>query len=436
MILRNRYFLVLVALFIGAFVGFKLTETFAVKYIMENLPIDTATLDEKDVYVTEIEDGIFANPKELTYIDKKAKNIILLIADGMSLSQITAYRMMKGSLNERISMDNFPYSGIVLTHSYNAAVTDSASSATAYSTGFKTNNGVLGLDKDLNVLENLTETIDKFGFVSSLISTSEVTHATPAAFASHVDLRWKTDIISSQMIDSKVATILGGGRYFFIPEEEGGKREDGINLLNEINQSHILLTQKNDLSNISGSLNKQVLGLFADEHLRDEDKKDNHKLEPSLAEMLEYSVSRSNLLIDQGCAGFFVMAEGSQVDWAGHSNDFDYLIREMEDFDEAVDLALEIAKERKDTLVVVTSDHEVGGLLIEPSNPIDNSLDEVKFSFNTAVGGGTHTGVPVPVYAYGPGSENFTGTLDNTDIYYAMLAALDLDNKNGTCLSR
>lgn len=436
MILKNRYFLVLVALFIGAFVGFKLTETFAVKYIMENLPIDTATLDEKDVYVTEIEDGIFANPKELTYIDEKAKNIILLIADGMSLSQITAYRMMKGSLNERISMDNFPYSGIVLTHSYNAAVTDSASSATAYSTGFKTNNGVLGLDKDLNVLENLTETIDKFGFVSSLISTSEVTHATPAAFASHVDLRWKTDIISSQMIDSKVATILGGGRYFFIPEEEGGKREDGINLLNEINQSHILLTQKNDLSNISGSLNKQVLGLFADEHLRDEDKKDNHKLEPSLAEMLEYSVSRSNLLIDQGCAGFFVMAEGSQVDWAGHSNDFDYLIREMEDFDEAVDLALEIAKERKDTLVVVTSDHEVGGLLIEPSNPIDNSLDEVKFSFNTAVGGGTHTGVPVPVYAYGPGSENFTGTLDNTDIYYAMLAALDLDNKNGTCLSR
>lgn len=436
MILKNRYFLVLVALFIGAFVGFKLTETFAVKYIMENLPIDTATLDEKDVYVTEIEDGIFANPKELTYIDEKAKNIILLIADGMSLSQITAYRMMKGSLNERISMDNFPYSGIVLTHSYNAAVTDSASSATAYSTGFKTNNGVLGLDKDLNVLENLTETIDKFGFVSSLISTSEVTHATPAAFASHVDLRWKTDIISSQMIDSKVATILGGGRYFFIPEEEGGKREDGRNLLNEINQSHILLTQKNDLSNISGSLNKQVLGLFADEHLRDEDKKDNHKLEPSLAEMLEYSVSRSNLLIDQGCAGFFVMAEGSQVDWAGHSNDFDYLIREMEDFDEAVDLALEIAKERKDTLVVVTSDHEVGGLLIEPSNPIDNSLDEVKFSFNTAVGGGTHTGVPVPVYAYGPGSENFTGTLDNTDIYYAMLAALDLDNKNGTCLSR
>ena len=436
MILKNRYFLVLVALFIGAFVGFKLTETFAVKYIMENLPIDTATLDEKDVYVTEIEDGIFANPKELTYIDEKAKNIILLIADGMSLSQITAYRMMKGSLNERISMDNFPYSGIVLTHSYNAAVTDSASSATAYSTGFKTNNGVLGLDKDLNVLENLTETIDKFGFVSSLISTSEVTHATPAAFASHVDLRWKTDIISSQMIDSKVATILGGGRYFFIPEEEGGKREDGINLLNEINQSHILLTQKNDLSNISGSLNKQVLGLFADEHLRDEDKKDNHKLEPSLAEMLEYSVTRSNLLIDQGCAGFFVMAEGSQVDWAGHSNDFDYLIREMEDFNEAVDLALEIAKERKDTLVIVTSDHEVGGLLIEPSNPIDNSLDEVKFSFNTAVGGGTHTGVPVPVYAYGPGSENFTGTLDNTDIYYAMLAALDLDNKNGTCLSR
>ena len=92
MILKNRYFLVIVALLIGSFIGFKLTETFAIKYIMENLPIDTATLDEKDVYVTEIEDGVFASPKELSYVDNKAKNIILLIADGMSLSQITAYR--------------------------------------------------------------------------------------------------------------------------------------------------------------------------------------------------------------------------------------------------------------------------------------------------------------------------------------------------------
>ena len=238
------------------------------------------------------------------------------------------------------------------------------------------------------------------------------------------------------MIDSKVATILGGGRFFFTPEEEGGKREDGRNLLDEVKESHVLVTEKNQLSNVSDSLDKQVLGLFADEHLRDEDKKENHNLEPSLAEMLQYSITRSDLLINQGCKGFFIMAEGSQVDWAGHVNDFDYLIREMEDFDEAVDLALEIAKEREDTLVLVTSDHEVGGLLIEPANPIDNSLDDVKFSFNTAVGSGTHTGVPVPVYAFGPGSENFTGTLDNTDIYYAMLAALDLKDKEGTCLRR
>ena len=115
----------------------------------------------------------------------------------MSLSQITAYRLITGGSNSRISVDNFPYSGIVLTHSEDAIVTDSASSATAYSTGFKTNNGALGLDKDLNNLENLTEKIDKFGYISSLISTSEITHATPAAFAAHVDLRWKTDEILS-----------------------------------------------------------------------------------------------------------------------------------------------------------------------------------------------------------------------------------------------
>ena len=114
-------------------------------------------------------------------------------------------------------------SGIVLTHSENAIVTDSASSATAFSTGRKTNNGALGLDEDNKILENFTEIIDRYGYVSSLISTSEITHATPAAYASHVDLRWKTDEISLQMMESKVMTILGGGRHFFLPEDLGGK---------------------------------------------------------------------------------------------------------------------------------------------------------------------------------------------------------------------
>ena len=129
------------------------------------------------------------------------------------------------------------------------------------------------------------------------------------------------------------------------------------------------------------------------------------------------------------------MAEGSQVDWAGHVNNIDYLNNEMKDLDSAVDWALNYAIENSDTLVVVTADHETGGLLIEPANPVDYKGDKVKFSFNTAVGRGTHTGVPVPVYAYGPGAENFTGTLDNTDVYRAILASLETDSSLGSCIN-
>ena len=394
----------------------------------------TASLDEKDVFVKSISlDGNF-KPKELLENTKKAKNVILLIGDGMSVSQVTAYRLLKGGVNARIAVDKFPYSGIVLTHAENAIVTDSASSATAYSTGFKTNNGALGMDSEKNNLENLTETLDKHGFVSSLLATSEVTHATPAAFAAHVDLRWKTDEISVQMMESNAVTILGGGRHFFLPEEEGGKRKDERNLLDEINSSHAVLTTKEDMFNFDNNTKGKVVGLFADEHLRSLDSPENHSLEPSLSEMLEFAVRRSDSFIAEGCKGFFIMGEGSQVDWAGHANNLDYLEREMGDLDSAVEWALEYAKTNKDTLVVVTADHETGGLLIEPTNPRGYLGNDVKFSYNTAVGGGTHTGVPVPVYAYGPGAKNFTGTLDNTDVYHAIVAALDLNEKGKSCI--
>ena len=423
-----------VILLAGAAIGAWGTYSYAQELIMKNLPIGTASLDEKDSFIETAPNSKALEPKQLTLPLKKAKNVILLIGDGMSISQITAYRLISGGPNSRISVDKFPYSGIVLTHSEDGIVTDSASSATAYSTGHKTNNTYLGLDAEKNNLENLTETLDQYGFVSSLLATSEITHATPAAFVAHVDLRWKTDEISSQMMNSNVVTFLGGGRHFFLPKEMGGKREDGRNLLEEVKESHSLLTSKDEMFNFDHNQSVRVFGLFADEHLRDIETPDNHLLEPSLSEMLEFSVNRSNYFIDKGCKGFFIMAEGSQVDWAGHVNNLEYLKREMQDLDSAVEWALEYAMENKDTLVVVTADHETGGLLIEPANPVDYSGNEVKLSFNTAVGRGTHTGVPVPVYAYGPGAENFTGTLDNTDVYKAILASLETVSKSGSCV--
>lgn len=401
---------------------------------MANLPVPSGTLNDKDVFLKSIPENGELVKKDLVEVNKKAKNVILLIGDGMSASQITSYRLLKEGPNGRIAVDNFPISGIVLTHSADAIITDSASSATAYSTGSKTKNGFLGVDQEGRILENLTEKLDNFGFVSALISTSEVTHATPAAFSSHVDSRRNTDEISSQMLESKVATILGGGRKFFLSAENGGKRKDKRDLLEEAKKSHKILMHKHELDITGITPSDRILGLFADEHLRDEENPDNHSSEPTLTEMLRFSLERAEAAIDNQCRGSFVMVEGSQVDWAGHANNIDYLERELKEFDEATRYALEYAKKNPDTLVVVTADHETGGLLIEPIALSYYTGNNIKFSFNTAIGGGSHTGVPVPVYAYGPGSLNFSGTLDNTDVYRAILSALDLTEQTGSCL--
>ena len=432
--MRNSILIALISLALGALIGAKVMEAFGRSYIMANLPVPSGTLNDKDVFLKSIPENGELVKKDLVEVNKKAKNVILLIGDGMSASQITSYRLLKEGPNGRIAVDNFPISGIVLTHSADAIITDSASSATAYSTGSKTKNGFLGVDQEGRILENLTEKLDNFGFVSALISTSEVTHATPAAFSSHVDSRRNTDEISSQMLESKVATILGGGRKFFLSAENGGKRKDKRDLLEEAKKSHKILMHKHELDITGITPSDRILGLFADEHLRDEENPDNHSSEPTLTEMLRFSLERAEAAIDNQCRGSFIMVEGSQVDWAGHANNIDYLERELKEFDEATRYALEYAKKNPDTLVVVTADHETGGLLIEPIALSYYTGNNIKFSFNTAIGGGSHTGVPVPVYAYGPGSLNFSGTLDNTDVYRAILSALDLTKQTGSCL--
>ena len=432
--LKKNALVILISFSLGGFAGYKVLESLGIAFLLSSIPIPEGSIADKDAFIETLPEGKPLSQKAIIPIKNKPKNIILLISDGMSLTQVSTYRLLKGGPNERIAVDKFPVSGIVLTHSENAIVTDSASSATAFSTGRKTNNGALGLDEDNKILENFTEIIDKYGYVSSLISTSEITHATPAAYASHVDLRWKTDEISLQMMESNVMTILGGGRHFFLPEDLGGKRSDGLNLLEQMESSRMVMTEKKELDSFDHSDLGKVVGLFADEALRDKEKPENHVFEPSSSEMLNFAINRSEKFNENGCKGFFIMLEGSQVDWAGHANDLNYLKREMQDFDEAVELALDYATQNQDTLVIATADHETGGLLIESSSPTDYTAPEVKFSFNTGIGYGSHTGVPVPVYAYGPGSENFTGTLDNTDIFYAMLEAVNMDGRTGSCV--
>ena len=377
---------------------------------------------EKDQKILPIDFKKDLNPKELKQVDVKARNIILLIGDGMGPTHISVYRNVQGGPNHKLSFDKFDFSGYVKTHAYNSLVTDSAASATAFSSGVKTINRYVGVDHNKKPAKNITEMLFEKGFVNTIISTSEITHATPAAFASHVSSRYEKEKIAEHIYNSKNHIVLGGGTNYFLPIEEGGIREDGVDFVKKIKKNFHYLETKKDLDNFNYSDRKKIFGLFAEDDL------ERTEFEPNLLEMLDFSIRESKRLLADGCKGFFIMAEGSKIDWASHDNDYEYYLKEMQEFEKTVKKALNFAEENNDTLVIVTADHETGGLLIEQDDARYRETGNMKISWNTAVGRGVHTGIMVPVFAQGPGAENFSGVMDNTDVFFAMEEALGIDN--------
>ena len=400
-----------------------ITSVLTIVALMQIAPF-IIVVPKKDTQEIEINFDQNVTKKELKAVDRKAKNIILLIGDGMGINQITAYRIAKGGPNYTSAFDKFPHTGLIKTHAINTLITDSAASATAFSSGIKTVNGYLGVNKDKQVVKNITEMLHEKGYVTSLIATSEITHATPAAFVVHNESRDNTDQIAEQLFRSNNFISLGGGRDFFIPEDLGGQREDDLDILALIKEEEAYLGSRSDLISFQLDPSKRIFGLFSKEgFIREES-------EPDLLEMLDFSLEQSNKMISNNCTGFFIMAEGSQIDWEGHENNFDGVYKEMDEFSRVVDRALKFAESNQDTLVIVLSDHETGGLLIETDtwerNP--QPRNKMKISWNTAVGLGTHTGTMIPVFAYGPGAENIGGVMDNTDIFFIMEEALGIDN--------
>ena len=377
----------------------------------------------KDTQEIQINFDQSVTKKKLKTVDRKAKNIILLIGDGMGINQVTAYRIAKGGPNYISAFDKFPFTGLVKTHAVDTLITDSASAATAYSSGIKTVNGYLGVNKDKQIVKNITEMLYEKGYLTSLIATSEITHATPAAFTVHNESRDNTDQIAEAMFRSNNFISLGGGRDFFVPEDLGGQREDNFDILSLIKEQESYLESKNDFINFQLDTSKRIFGLFAKEGFVREDN------EPNLLEMFNFTLEQSKKMLVNNCAGFFIMTEGSQIDWEGHENDFNGVFKEMDEFDQVVNRALEYAKSDQNTLVIVLSDHETGGLLIETDdwNRDPEPSNKMKISWNTAVGLGTHTGTMIPAFAYGPGASNVTGVIDNTDIFFIMKEALGLD---------
>jgi len=405
--------------------------------------------------------------------EPEIKNVIFLIGDGMGVSYTSAYRYLKDNpgtkVAERTEFDKYLV-GQQMTYPEDSAqnITDSASAATAMSAGVKTYNAAIAVDNDKSEVKTVLEAAKEKGKATGLVATSEITHATPASFGAHDENRKNMNSIADDYYNElikgkhKIDVLLGGGKSNFVrPDVNLAKafEKDGYSYVTDKNQ---MLKDKNE----------QVLGLFASEGLPK--MIDRPSETPSLADMTSSAIQRLNKDKD----GFFLMVEGSQVDWAGHDNDIVGAMSEMEDFEKAYKAAMEFAKKDKHTLVVATADHSTGGFSIgakgiynwygEPIKAakrtpdfmadaivkgadvektlkqyinqnvvkltdgeiktvteaaksknvtnVDNAIEAVFDNrTNTAWTTGGHTGEDVPVYAYGPYKDRFAGQVDNTD---------------------
>lgn len=328
-------------------------------------------------------------------------NIILLIGDGMGLSQISAGKIVNGSLN----MERFKSLGLVTTYSLDHLVTDSAASATAIATGYKTKNGYLSVSEQGKPLKTVLEYAQEEKKSTGIVVTSSITHATPAAFMVHIDDREKHNTIAQQIVQSQVDVLLGGGWGYFTPMTQlGSKRWDNQDLWKTLASQYHAIKSKKEFDQLHEQM--PLLGLFALKHLPLAEQR-----KPSLAQMTDKAIS----LLAKNRHGFFLMVEGSQIDWGGHKNDAEYIINEVIDFDKAVGIALDFAQKNDNTLVIVTADHETGGFAIHDGSIKEKRVGKSGFTRKY------HTATMVPIFSYGPNSEQLTGIFDNTKIGQLMI---------------
>ena len=396
------------------------------------------------------------------------KNVIYMIGDGMGPAYTTAYRYFKDDpTTKSVEQTVFDTMLTGMARTYpddHTVVTDSAASATALSSGHKSYNGAIAVDTDKKPLKTMLEIAKQRGMTTALLATSQINHATPASFAAHNESRNNYDEIANDYIDNKIAgklpvdLMLGGGTKYFI--------RDDRNLVDEFKAAGY--QYGDDIQNLDQITQLPAIGLYAAKGLP-------FALDENPTRLTKLTSKALDLLDNQNKDGFFVMIEGSQIDWCGHANDIACAMAEMDDFASAIEKAKAYVDKNKDTLLVITADHSTGGLtlgahgqykweaavvhgvkatagaitqhLLEsddlksvwnkytsiaftPENKI--KLEQAKSmgdkALNLAVKSiisdtsftgwttGGHTAVDVQVFAYGKGSEQFVGSQNNTDI--------------------
>lgn len=298
----------------------------------------------------------------------RARNVILMIGDGMGAEHVwAAWLCNKGQLN----MTSLPVTGFSITTSASHTITDSAAGGTAIACGHKTANGQIGVDSAGQPVQSLAEQMRQAGKATGVVVTKAVTDATPAAFYAHVMSRRNTDAIAAALTEAGFEVVVGGGADNFTPEQrEKLQRESSL----------CELAAPGDCAPAS-----------------------------ERGDWLPQRVEQALKQLEQDGDGFFLMVEGSKIDMSAHVNDLDETVRETLDFDQAVGVVLRWMQGRNDTLLLVTADHQTGGLSILGG---DKAKGEVEGNFSSF----WHSGVAVPVYAAGCGAALFAGMQDNTEL--------------------
>lgn len=338
--------------------------------------------------------------------EPEVKNIIYMIGDGMGLAQ--ASLMQIEQKYAPTAFDRAQNIALQKTYSANNRVTDSAASGTALATGYKTNNSTLGQTPDGTRVESIMTKGEKVGYASGVVVTCYVNHATPAAFYAHRESRNDNDGIIADFMESDLDVVFGGGSRFF--DQYFSKQNK--NYVDELKaKGYTVLSEQSEMSSVSEG---NVVGLFADTNIPLMRNGRGNYLPDATAKALEIL---TNNVEKQGKEGFILMVEGSQIDGEGHGNNIEGVLAETRDFAKAIDVAMDYADAHPGTLVVVTGDHETGGLSI-PSNKTDFTLPESGISYGFSTTG--HTGIMLPVYLYGTGADRINGIMDNTELSQAL----------------
>jgi alkaline phosphatase len=327
-----------------------------------------------------------------------AKHVILFIGDGMGFEQVKAASLYDRGTPRSLSFQQFPHHGQVTTHSANNAVTDSAAAATAIATGFKVNNNVISMaiPGDGAPLTTVLEYFQARGKSTGIVTTTEMSHATPAAFAAHEPSRSNAvEIVADYFEQSRPHVLFGGG-------SSGGlsptlAREAGYRVVGD----------RDELQQLDTETVERVSGQFGNGHLPYEF--DGLGDLPHLREMTATAIA----ILDNDPDGFFLIVEGGRIDHAGHANDLQRNVMETLAFADAVRQAVTWADDHPETLILVSADHETGGLKVV-GNRGAGEFPEVTWSTTD------HTGANVPIYGWGVGSASVAGTLDNTDFFSLM----------------